>query len=255
MTWVEDPGSREDMPLLDRAVTQAATAGGAALRLFLTALARLRPALKPLHAHGSVVPGTVLRHGLTTPVGVPWLDRAGEDEVLVRLSPGAGLPAPLPDVQGLAIRLRARGEHPADLLFASTGLSGPGRFLLLPRRHAEHVPYGTLLPYRTPTGLLLLAARPASPGSTGDVAFHLLAARPLGEWHRFATLLLPPEPTRWPDELVSFDPVLNALPGLEFPAWAARLREGAYAAARRERRRREELAVSDPSDPSESAPA
>lgn len=234
---------------------RAATAGGAVLRVVFAGVARVRPAPKPLHPRGSVVAGTVLRHGLVTPVGVPWLDRQGEDEVLVRLAPGGGLPPPLPDVQGMAIRISTRGEHAADLLLASTGLSALGRFVLLPRRDAVHVPYGTLLPYRSPTGPLLLAARPLEAAATGELRFDLLVARPLGSWHRFATLLLPPEATHRPDELVSFDPVLNALPGLEFPAWVARLREGAYAAARDERRRRTRTAVTDPADPSASAPA
>jgi hypothetical protein len=39
---------------------------------------------------------------------------------------------------------------------------------------------------------------------------------------------------------VSFDPILNQLPGLRPYAWVATLREGAYAAARRARASRAE---------------
>src|SRR3954451_10255298 len=66
---------------------------------------RARPADKPLHPVGAVSRGTLHRYGLTPSVGVKWLDEPGQDKVLVRFSRALGLPGPLPDVLGLAVRI------------------------------------------------------------------------------------------------------------------------------------------------------
>ena len=55
-----------------------------------------------------------------------------------------------------------------------------------------------------------------------------------GGWHDFSTLVLTESPGA--DELVSFDPLLNMVPGLENYEWVRRLREPSYATARRSRR-------------------
>jgi hypothetical protein len=61
--------------------------------------------------------------------------------------------------------------------------------------------------------------------------FALCVASPLGRWRRFRTLVL--EAAR--DADIDFDAMLNVLPGLPPYDWVRRLREGAYAAARRSR--------------------
>ena len=87
----------------------------------------------------------------------------------------------------------------------------------------------TLLPYRAPIGPILLGAR-----RVDDQVFDLSWARLTGEWHSFAGLaLLPDEQDTDPE--ISFDPMLNRLPGLEPYDWVRRLREPGYATARRER--------------------
>ncbi len=73
-------------------------------------IALLRPARKPLHPDGEILRGRVRRDGSAPPAGVPWLDDAGEDEVLVRLSRAIGLPAGLPDIHGLALRVLSDGR-------------------------------------------------------------------------------------------------------------------------------------------------
>ncbi|MDQ3905986.1 MAG: hypothetical protein M3300_11230 [Actinomycetota bacterium] len=81
--------------------------------------------------------------------GVSWLDDPGSDVGIVRFSRAAGLPAPAPDVLGLALRLHATGtQH--DLLLATTGMRPGWRHGLVARRHALRVPYGSLLPYEAP---------------------------------------------------------------------------------------------------------
>src|SRR5918998_1552029 len=69
----------------------------------LGALAR-RSGGKPMHPRGTVFDAVLHRHDGPA-WGVPWLSATATDDVVARISRGAGLPAPLPDVLGLAIRL------------------------------------------------------------------------------------------------------------------------------------------------------
>lgn len=88
--------------------------------------------------------------------GIRWIDdpAAGERQPLAgRLSRSIGLPAPLPDVIGLALRVQTP-EGPADIELASTGSGVPLRFTLLLRSRPSPGVYGTLVPYdmRHPRG-------------------------------------------------------------------------------------------------------
>jgi len=117
------------------------------------------------------------------------------------------------------------------------------RFLLLPTRRPRTRTLTTLLPYRSPTGPVLLAARPTRPGR-----YDLLWARPTGGWQRFAELVLAHGDRH--DAALSFDPMTHALPGLPGYEWTRRLRRPAYASARRARGTDE-----DPARPGVAAPA
>lgn len=203
-----------------------AAGAGRALATLTTAFGALRRLDKPLHPHGTVHPGVLVRTGSDTPTGVPWLDGAGEDPVVVRLSRSIGLPPTLPDIHGLALRCPIGGGH-VDLLFATTGLGRVGRHLLVPRVDAAR-PMSTLLPYRTAAGPVVLGARPAGPERLA-LAWAAVGA---DAWHTFAHLELHAGAA---DRLISFDPLLNAAPGLEPYPWVVRLREPAYAWARARR--------------------
>jgi hypothetical protein len=115
-----------------------------------------------------------------------------------------------------------------DLLFASTGYGLLSRFLLVPTWEPGARPLTTLLPYRSPAGPLLLGVREQAPGAfelsyaVGSRPFEVFAELTLGE-------------TRG-DPTVSFDAVVNRIPGLEQYDWVTRLREPAYALARSSRR-------------------
>jgi hypothetical protein len=208
-------------------------AGGAVLGGVFGALARLRHG-KPLHPHGTVYDAVLRRTGAPEPWGAEWLDAPGEDRALVRVSRAVGLPRPLPDVLGLALTFSGPAGDRHDLLLATTGLRPGARFVLLPRRDPFAVAYGSLLPYRAPRGLVLLAAVPvAGVGAGAGASFRLLAAAPAGRWRGFATLDLTGPAGPAPDRPVRFDPVRHVLPGLAWPPALARLREPAYAAARR----------------------
>lgn len=211
----------------------ASRVAGGLLGGVFAAVARLRPSAKPLHPRGETLTATVSRYGLKPGVGVPWIDEAGADDAQVRLSRAVGLPRRWPDIFGLALRVPTT-EGVGDLLFATTGRGTVGRFVLLPGRSTMSWMYTTLIPYRTASGPLLLAADPDGPG-----AFTLACARPTGAWRLFGRIVLKPSTAFGTDDAddigPTFDPVLNQLPGLPYYPWAARLRESSYRTARRSR--------------------
>jgi hypothetical protein len=181
---------------------------------------------KPLHPKGVVVDARLRRTGGLS-LGVPWLDSAGDDVARVRVSRSVGLPGWLPDVLGLAIRIESSGSA-HDVLLASSRRPIGLRHLFVPARNASTAFYSSAFTYRTPSGPIVLGAA-AEPGG-----FALLAAPVSGEWTRFATLTLS-EGVPLQDRPISFDPVLNPLPGLSLTPALAALREPSYAAARRHR--------------------
>ncbi len=213
-------------PTVSSLADGAASAAGGILAGATRALSWSRRSRKPLHPVGDVVVGHLVRFGGDEPAGVPWLDSTGDDEVLVRFSRAIGLPQLLPDIHGMAMRLRV-GDRLADLLLASTGLGRLTRFVLSGGYEVGRRPLTTLLPYRGPDGPLFIAAlahdRPSS-------SFELLWSRGLDGWVPFARLTV--SPIAAPDPAISFDPVRNPLPGLAFYPWVQRLREPAYHAAR-----------------------
>lgn len=217
------------MSPLDTAARAAASAGGQVLRA-ATAMIGARPAAKPLHPRGSVVRGTLRRAAVGVGTGAAWLGESGEDLVLVRLSRAVGLPAPVPDIFGLALRVPTAGGKHGDLLFASTGLGRLTRFTLTAAGAPYRRPMTTLLPYRTPAGPLLLSAV-----FRDETEVELAWAVGAGEWTPFAELLLQEDPVGEADSPVSFDPIENTLPGLETYEWVRRLRHPAYVTARKSR--------------------
>ena len=203
----------------------------------LAALTKVRGA-KPMHPSGVAFDAVLERTGLLGPRRIAWLDVTGTDEVLVRLSRGAGLPGRLPDLLGFALRLP--GDEPVDLLLSSTGSGRWTRRVPRPRSDAATT-YGSIMAYRSAAGPVWLAASPAGSGVPSDpaglaaagpgLAFTLRAAVGRGRWQPFGrvTLGAPADP---PDPEVHFDAVLHAPPGLAADGPMARFRRPAYAAAR-----------------------
>jgi hypothetical protein len=217
------------------AVHRVAAAGGRVLGATAYVVGRVRDRDKALHPRGQLLAATLDRFGAEPATGVAWLDEPGQDDVTVRMSRALGLPRGWPDILGLAVRVPSVGETYGDLLFATTGIGPASRFLLRPTAaEPDETAYSTYLPYRSPNGPILFAAFPVP--SSGAPTLTLSCASLTGEWRAFATLTLGEEPTGDESEpLISFDPLLHTIPGLEPYEWHRRLREYAYAAARRAR--------------------
>ncbi|WP_051515835.1 hypothetical protein [Candidatus Blastococcus massiliensis] len=208
----------------------------------LGALARWRSG-KPMHPRGAVFDAVLERHGGTW--GVPFLDAAAREPVVVRLSRGAGLPAPLPDLLGIAVRLGADSAAPVDLLLSSTGRGALTRLLPVLRNDAATV-YSSIMAYSSAAGPLRLAALPLTddvPSDPGPLAgaartrplvFELAAARGREAWRPFGRLTIG-EPAEPLDPDLRFDAVRRPPPGLVPDGPLARFRAPAYAVSQRAR--------------------
>ncbi len=221
----------------------ARVAGGLLATLF-GPLAVLRRG-RPLHPRGTVLRGT-LRLGDDPEAPGGELRYAGP--ALVRVSRSAGLPPGLPDVHGVAVRWEVDGR-PQDLLLSGTGTGRLTRFLLAPRTSPWGGPLGSLMPFRTADGPVVLGAVPV-PGARGDtdrpdlrVDLVLMSARAGGPWQRCGRLVAEEVV---PDVDLRFDPVLHVPAPYRTYGWAAALRLPAYAAARRHDPRRPPRAAGRP---------
>ncbi len=233
--------------------TRVRDACAAAARALFDAVARVRHR-KPIHPRGLVVPAHLVRHGLAGrggPLGAAFLDEPGSDAGIARISRSAGLPDGWPDVWGLALRLDP-AQAPsgvADLLLASSFAGPAGRHALALRRGLQ-APLTCVLPYRTAAGRSVMIGAPERsvrlPSRRHDLAAHLAAhsvtltlavAEPRGPWRPFGTLtvggaVLGTGDGHHEPEDVSFEPVLNPLPGLVLPEPLATVRSRAYGGAR-----------------------
>ncbi len=216
-----------------RVVTAAASVGGRVLGGAFGAVARVRGG-RPLHPQGATYAARVTMSGKARSA-VPWLDEPGWYDAVLRVSRAMGLPLSLPDIYGVALRVDLPGSGPFDLLFASTGDSAGGRFVLRLRPGVEAGPLTTLLPVRSPKGplVLRLVAATASPVEelSMPAALVLSYAHGTGPWRDVGDVVV--GALQGPEtEQERHDPVLHQLPGTEQYAVVSRLREPAYRAAR-----------------------
>jgi hypothetical protein len=118
----------------------------------------------------------------------------GLHDGVVRFSRGAGVPEPLPDVLGLALRLDL-AAGPQDLLLVSSAPAPLARHAILPARDYGATHYSSITPFRLGDSTLVLGARPLRLGTprplerldalqadAGRLRFDLLVADPLGPW-------------------------------------------------------------------------
>jgi hypothetical protein len=161
------------------------------------ALSRLRGA-RIFHPEGVGDAGT-LRVGRSHAEypGVPFLEHAGEYPALFRLSRGVGLPRPLPDILGLAVRLtdvHGPGRHQDFLLVSSVDLPVLHHLLLPTRRGFLGQSFSSVLAYRVAGRLRLVGAQPMA---RGELRYSLALAPLLGRWTAVGDLVLG---ERLPDE-------------------------------------------------------
>ncbi|WP_063759059.1 hypothetical protein [Streptomyces globisporus] len=209
------------------------------------AAARRRGSRPALHPRGVVLTGRLTVPGPPPAWGVPWLDRPGSYQVTARWSRAAGLPYPLPDGLGLALRVvDAEGPgRPLELLLTTSGRSGPVRHVPLPRLSATAGPYSTLLGYAVGDRHGVVAAFPA-PGTLGVPAHPravaaAVAVRPLHfvlgfaagrRWQPMARLTLLGEEQAGDGE--AFDPYRASLTSFRPSRRLRGLRVAAYAGSR-----------------------
>ncbi|MDF2705328.1 MAG: hypothetical protein K0R62_980 [Nonomuraea muscovyensis] len=220
------------------------TAAGAALGAVFNVVAHLRRG-RPLHPAGLLFDAELRLHGNGRAWGSPFLDERMTLRGTARLSRSAGLPPPLPDILGIALRWEQDGLRP-ELLLATTGHTVLGRRLLRPATRWAPGMYGSLFPYEAAGRRVLIGALPqadrplparfdalAREVERAPVPIDLLVATPAGPWRLFGQVrLLPPArpdaaaPTR-------FNPLRHPVPGLRPAGWLQRVRGSVYDAAQR----------------------
>lgn len=170
----------------------------------------------------------------------------GEQDVVVRLSKGAGMPEHVPDVLGLAFRAHVDGRAIDVLCTTTAGLHGWRQLLLWPTRGWTGARLTTLMPWQhTGPGRrrVLVGAEVLDPdvrrADPASVAAHVPVRICLQVTERHDRVLQTGELILLAarrDAEVSFDPIRNHPAGWRTgPSWLARLRESAYVGSRRGR--------------------
>ena len=161
---------------------------------------------------------------------VPLADGPGPHRAIVRFSKGAGLPGPLPDVYGLAVKIPdawGRGAD-QDLLLVTSGDGPVGRYLLRPATNGSSGRFSSVLPYDHAGRTLVFGARRDGASDIGPGAeFVLETAGTTGPWRRLGTLTLGAPHAGD----VSFDP-WNTSPELVPSGMLNALRRAAYEGSR-----------------------
>ena len=184
----------------------------------LSALRRARI----FHPRGTARTATVTITGDAHPLHV----LAGTHDAIVRTSRGVGLPAPLPDIAGVAIKVlnaHGAGAH-QDLLLVSSAAPAGARHLLVPVVEWTASPaYSSLVRYRNAQGdRFLVGAAP-----DGDDALVLSTATALSPWTVVGTVALGGELDDDAGDALRFSP-WHTGGGLEPVGALNRLRRGAY---------------------------
>ena len=148
----------------------------------------------------------------------------GEHRAIVRLSRGVGLPKPLPDVLGLAVRiLDAHGPRRHQDFLVVTSLDAPLlHHLILPGPLGPYgQSYSSVLPYRVGGQLRLVGALPRRPD------FELATAALRGRWEPFGRLRLGERLSREASDALRFN-VWNTGGGIRPTGPFQAIRDPAY---------------------------
>jgi hypothetical protein len=237
----------------------AAAAAGPAVAATFSALAALRRK-RSLHPIGVGYQG-VLQVPAEAPArpGIPLFRAGAAHPALFRFSRGAGLPEPLPDALGVAIKLPdAHGPGAdQDLLLTSSYDRPLLRRLLFPARSFLRGAFSTALPYELGSERVVLLLVPvhvrggrsadgAGRGPSGGAMRELRAAAPDGLWFELrtatafgrsrplATVTIDAPLTADQTQTLHFNPWTTG-PGIRPSGWLNLLRDAAYRASQRGR--------------------
>jgi hypothetical protein len=213
---------------LDRSLS-AATAG-----VFAT-LAKLRRA-RGVHPHGigfggvltlQTGPGLDLIPGLGAPRSVP---------AVLRLSRSFGLPRPLPDLLGVAVKLPdMHGPgHDQDFLLVSALDGRLSKYVPLPAPRYSWRAYSSLIPYRSDGRLVLPGALHAA--EHGDLRFRLAVAPALGRFTSFGEIRVTHRLPQSEVQALRFNPFHTAQSLTPAGGPLNAMRRAAYPASQRARR-------------------
>lgn len=237
----------------DHFVADALTAPGrqptsldAAVRELFATIARVRgeQALHPLgRTHEATAQVTADPARLP---GAQLLQDPRPRPVLVRISRGAGLPAPLPDALGLAIRWPDRygpGRH-QDLLLTTSAHVPLLNHVPIPRTGMAGAQFSSLLPYDVAGRRLLFGARITSTphhiasmqASWRGLRIELMLGTRRGRFHPVGQIELGAPILPRIDSQLHFDP-WNTAADVRPAGWWNRLRAAAYDGSRRGRTR------------------
>ena len=170
------------------------------------------------------------------------LRRGSTHRAVVRLSRGAGLPEPAPDILGLAIKLPdVYGERAdQDFLLVTSGSGPVVQHLLLPARGFLDLPFSSILPFRAGGRLVLFGALPPAGGGTGPglrelrhrsrghrLRYRFAISSPTGSWRPIGRLELGRRLDDHEAEALRFNP-WNCGGGIAPAGLLNRLRDSAY---------------------------
>ena len=131
---------------------------------FWGALSALRGGRRSLHPIGDAYEATFAVPPRRDPLGADLLDDPGERRAIVRFSRGAGLPEPLPDILGIAIRVldaHGPGGH-QDFLLATSSALPVAHHSLLPATSFFDRTFSSVLVYSIGGATRLVGAIPRS---------------------------------------------------------------------------------------------
>jgi hypothetical protein len=235
--------------------TAAAAAPAAAAGFYALAALRRR---RSLHPTGVGYQAQLVVGGGPGRPSVPLLRPGAVYPALLRFSRGAGLPEPLPDALGVAVKLpNAHGPGAdQDLLLTRSADRPLLRRLLLPARSFLRGAFSTALPYDLDGERVVLLLVPAltgrgrSPGGVGrgggamaelraaavaGLGLELRTAGTFGPSQRLATLTVGQPLSAEQTAALRFNPWSTGL-GIRPSGWLNLLRDAAYRASQRGRR-------------------